>query len=66
MFTVTYEQLEEGVEVVGCPGCGQWCRIGYEVDEEEGEGGVTGDGEVAGANETSPAPAEGKRADAPS
>lgn len=40
-FVITLEDLEEGVEVVGCEGCGEWVRVGYEVLEEpdmQGEG----------------------------
>lgn len=31
------EELEEGVEVVGCEGCSERCRVEYEVLEEEEE-----------------------------
>ncbi|OCF60169.1 hypothetical protein L486_02849 [Kwoniella mangroviensis CBS 10435] len=34
-FKITLEQLEENVEVVGCEGCGEWIRVGYEVVEED-------------------------------
>ncbi|TYJ59184.1 hypothetical protein B9479_000173 [Cryptococcus floricola] len=34
-FLITTEQLEQGVDVVGCEGCGEWVRVGYEVVEEE-------------------------------
>ncbi|WRT63177.1 uncharacterized protein IL334_000080 [Kwoniella shivajii] len=40
-FRITLQQLEEDVDVIGCEGCGEWIRVGYEVideDEEEGEG----------------------------
>lgn len=33
-FVISVEQLEEGVEVVGCEGCGEWVRVGYEVVED--------------------------------
>ncbi|BGP25535.1 Diphthamide biosynthesis protein 4 [Rhodotorula toruloides] len=33
-FLITREQLEEGVEVVGCEGCSERCRVEYEVVEE--------------------------------
>lgn len=36
-LTITHTQLEEGVEVIGCDGCGDWIRVGYEVLEEEEE-----------------------------
>lgn len=34
-FVITLQDLEEGVEVVGCGGCGEWVRVGYEAIEEE-------------------------------
>ncbi|GAA6063371.1 hypothetical protein JCM10212_000310 [Sporobolomyces blumeae] len=34
-FKVTREQLEQGVEVVGCEGCSERCRVEYDVVEEE-------------------------------
>ncbi|GAA5861188.1 hypothetical protein JCM1840_003109 [Sporobolomyces johnsonii] len=34
-FKITREQLEDGVEVVGCEGCSERCRVEYEVVEEE-------------------------------
>jgi diphthamide biosynthesis protein 4 len=34
-FVITHQDLEDGVEVVGCEGCGEWVRVGYEVIEEE-------------------------------
>ncbi|WVR03073.1 hypothetical protein IAU60_000062 [Kwoniella sp. DSM 27419] len=37
-FIITLAQLEEGVEVVGCEGCGEWLRVGYEVVSGDGEG----------------------------
>ncbi|WVF66514.1 hypothetical protein IAT40_001254 [Kwoniella sp. CBS 6097] len=37
-FVITLGQLEEGVEVIGCEGCGEWIRVGYQaVDEDNGE-----------------------------
>lgn len=36
-FVITHQDLEDGVEVVGCEGCGEWVRVGYEV-VEDGEG----------------------------
>lgn len=33
-FVVTREQLEDGVEVVGCEGCSERCRVEYDVVEE--------------------------------
>jgi hypothetical protein len=32
-FVITLEDLEEGVDVVGCEGCGEWVRVGYQVVE---------------------------------
>ncbi|KAL7414057.1 DnaJ domain-containing protein [Mrakia frigida] len=38
---ISREELEEGVDVIGCDGCGDWIGVGYEVleesEEEEGE-----------------------------
>ncbi|GAA5963132.1 hypothetical protein JCM21900_000219 [Sporobolomyces salmonicolor] len=34
-FKITREQLEAGVEVVGCEGCSERCRVEYEVVEDE-------------------------------
>jgi diphthamide biosynthesis protein 4 len=36
-FVITYQDLEDGIEVVGCGGCGEWVRVGYEVVDEEEE-----------------------------
>ncbi len=36
-FLITHEDLEAGVEVVGCGGCGEWVKVGYEVLEEDDE-----------------------------
>ena len=33
-FVITHENLEAGVEVVGCGGCGEWVGVGYEIVEE--------------------------------
>ena len=30
-FVITMADLEVGVEVVGCEGCGEWIRVGYEL-----------------------------------
>ena len=30
-FVITTEDLEAGVEVIGCEGCGEWLRVGYEA-----------------------------------
>lgn len=30
-FLVTRQDLEDGIEVVGCGGCGEWIGVGYEV-----------------------------------
>ncbi|KAK1921216.1 hypothetical protein DB88DRAFT_443485, partial [Papiliotrema laurentii] len=44
-FVITHQDLEDGVEVVGCEGCGEWVRVGYEVVEDsEGEEEVEDDG----------------------
>ena len=52
---ITHEELEAGVDVVGCGGCGEWVRVGYEVVEgdeggegggDDGEGGDDGDADV--------------------
>lgn len=34
LYTITTAQLEDGVDVIGCDGCGDWVRVGYEVLEE--------------------------------
>jgi diphthamide biosynthesis protein 4 len=34
-IVITTTQLEEGVDVVGCDGCGEWIGVGYEVVEDE-------------------------------
>lgn len=34
-FVITYPDLEDGIDVVGCGGCGEWVRVGYEVVDEE-------------------------------
>ncbi|GAA5859866.1 hypothetical protein JCM8547_004363 [Rhodosporidiobolus lusitaniae] len=34
-FRITREELESGVEVVGCEGCSERCRVEYEVVVEE-------------------------------
>lgn len=33
-FVMTHQDLEDGVDVVGCMGCGEWVRVLYEVVEE--------------------------------
>ena len=33
-FVITYQDLEDGIDVVGCGGCGEWVRVGYEVAED--------------------------------
>lgn len=35
LFRITSEQLGQGVNVVGCEGCGEWIKVGYEVVEDE-------------------------------
>ena len=45
-FVITHQDLEDGVDVVGCGGCGEWVRVGYEVvasDEAEDEGNKAGE-----------------------
>lgn len=37
-FVITESQLEEGVDIVGCEGCGEWIGVGYEVVEDGDEG----------------------------
>lgn len=34
LYTITTAQLEDGVDIVGCDGCGDWIRVGYEVVED--------------------------------
>lgn len=34
-FVITYQDLLDGVDVVGCGGCGEWVRVGYEAVDEE-------------------------------
>lgn len=34
-FVITYQDLEDGIEVVGCGGCGEWVRVCYETVDEE-------------------------------
>ncbi|KAI5450258.1 hypothetical protein NCC49_003275 [Naganishia albida] len=38
-YRISVRELEEGVDIVGCEGCGEWVGVGYEVvsDEDEGE-----------------------------
>jgi hypothetical protein len=36
-FVITHAQLEDGVEVIGCGGCGEWVGVGYEVVEDDGD-----------------------------
>ncbi|KAI9633243.1 uncharacterized protein MKK02DRAFT_39222 [Dioszegia hungarica] len=33
-FRITHEELEAGIDVVGCDGCGEFLRVGYEVLED--------------------------------
>jgi diphthamide biosynthesis protein 4 len=44
LYKITFHELEEGVDVVGCEGCGEWVGVGYEVieDGEEDDGGEEG------------------------
>lgn len=32
-FVITRQDLEDGIEVIGCGGCGEWVGVGYEVIE---------------------------------
>ena len=34
-FIITHEDLEDGIDVVGCSGCGEWARVAYEVSKDE-------------------------------
>lgn len=36
-YVITVSELEDGVDVVGCPGCGEYIGVDYEVVEEEEE-----------------------------
>ena len=40
MFTITERELEDGVDIVGCEGCGEWVGVGYEVVEDSEEEGT--------------------------
>lgn len=33
-YVVTVDELEAGIDVVGCPGCGEYVGVDYEVVEE--------------------------------
>lgn len=44
-YTITVAQLEEGVEVVGCPGCGEYIAVEYDVVEGDEDGGQDEDRE---------------------
>ena len=45
-FVITHQDLEDGVDVVGCQGCGEWVRVGYEVvEDDEGDEQGTNDQE---------------------
>lgn len=37
VFLVRTEDLERGVDVVGCEGCGDWVGVGYDVVEDNDE-----------------------------
>lgn len=38
-YRISVEELEQGVDVVGCEGCGEWVGVGYEVvDSSDAEG----------------------------
>jgi hypothetical protein len=39
-FIITLDELEAGVDVIGCEGCGEWVRVGYEVIEDDGDSKV--------------------------
>lgn len=47
VYRITLDQLEEGVDVVGCEGCGEWVGVGYMVVEDGSEG--SGGGERSGS-----------------
>lgn len=34
-FIITYQDLLDGVDVVGCGGCGEWVRVGYEAVSDD-------------------------------
>jgi diphthamide biosynthesis protein 4 len=34
-YVITVDDLEDGVDVIGCPGCGEYIGVEYEVVEEE-------------------------------
>ena len=36
-FIITHQDLEEGVDVVGCGGGGEWDRVGYQAVDEGDE-----------------------------
>ena len=38
-FIITHQDLEDGVDVIGCGGCGEWVRVGYEAVEDDLDGG---------------------------
>ncbi|GHJ88783.1 hypothetical protein NliqN6_5185 [Naganishia liquefaciens] len=40
MFTITERELEDGVDIVGCEGCGEWVGVGYEVVEDSEDEGT--------------------------
>lgn len=35
LFVITHQDLEDGVDVIGCEGCGEWIRVTYEIQEED-------------------------------
>ncbi len=35
VFLITPDDLEAGVDLVGCNGCGEWAGVGYEVVEDD-------------------------------
>ncbi len=41
---ITTAYLEEGVDVIGCAGCGERVGVGYEVVDETSDGDGGGDG----------------------
>jgi len=41
-FIITHQDLEDGVDVIGCGGCGEWVRVGYEAVEDELDDGGAG------------------------
>ncbi|KAK4683624.1 hypothetical protein P7C73_g6613, partial [Tremellales sp. Uapishka_1] len=45
-FRIAYSELEAGIEIIGCDGCGEWIRVGYQEDDGEDEDDEQDDKEV--------------------